>query len=331
MQIPGLTNVISIAVGLNHTLGLKSDGTVWAWGLNSAGQLGVGSTTSSLVPQRVNNLSGIIAVAANGGSSYALKNDGTVWSWGNNYYGQLGDNTTTTRLTPVQVLGVSGVTALAAGDSYTYALTSAGTVWGWGRSNHYKIPGATAETTPKAIVMTGLTDIAGIAAGSGINTGIALKKDGSVVIWGENYWQIVAVNGLSGIRSISGGNSNYAVTANGDVQSWNGAQPPVKVEGLSDVSAVAGGENFAIASKADGSVWTWGSINTSGQLGDGTTIARTTPAPIKENTAPKVTLTYPLGSEGAPEESKVNQPSIRWTQADAALTNFAAYQVQVLN
>jgi hypothetical protein len=86
-----------------------------------------------------------------------------------------------------------------------------------------------------------------------------------------------------------------------------------------------------VATKTDGSVWAWGSVNTAGQLGDGTTVAHTVPALVKENTAPQVTLTYPLGTKEAPEASNVSQPVIRWSQSDAALTNFAAYQVQVLD
>ena len=106
---------LTVAGGEDHSLALKTDGTVWAWGSNFHGQLGNGTNTNSLTPVQVQNLSGVIAIAGGGWYSLALKNDGTVWAWGNNEFGQLGDGTNDDRHTPVQVLNVSGVIAIAAG------------------------------------------------------------------------------------------------------------------------------------------------------------------------------------------------------------------------
>lgn len=88
--------------GISHTVALKADGSVWAWGFNSSGQLGNGATTNSFTPVQVSGLSGVTAVAAGGDHAFALK-AGTVWAWGDNYYGQLGDGSTTNRTTPVIV------------------------------------------------------------------------------------------------------------------------------------------------------------------------------------------------------------------------------------
>ena len=95
-------------VATTHTVYLKNDGTVWAWGNNGNGQLGDGSTTQSTTPVQVSGLSGVIAIAAGGTHTVALKDDGTVWAWGNNSNGQLGDGSTTQSTTPVQVSGLSG-------------------------------------------------------------------------------------------------------------------------------------------------------------------------------------------------------------------------------
>ena len=124
--------MVAIAGGDSHSLALKSDGTVWAWGYNGCGQLGDGSTTNRLTPVQVSGLTGVVAIAGGGSHSLALKSDGTVWAWGCNDYGQLGDGTTTNRLTPVQVSGLTGVVAIAGGGAHSLALKSDGTVWAWG-------------------------------------------------------------------------------------------------------------------------------------------------------------------------------------------------------
>lgn len=92
---------IKVAAGTYHSLALKEDGTVWACGNNTHGQLGDGTSTDRNTPVQVNNLSGVTAIAAGYFHSLALKEDGTVWAWGYNYYGQLGDGTKTNRKTPV--------------------------------------------------------------------------------------------------------------------------------------------------------------------------------------------------------------------------------------
>jgi hypothetical protein len=96
--VSGLSSgVIAVAAGLSHSLALKDNGTVWAWGYNGNGQLGLNDTTRRLVPVQISTLSNVIAIAAGSNHSLALKSDGTVWGWGANSFGQVGDNTTTQR------------------------------------------------------------------------------------------------------------------------------------------------------------------------------------------------------------------------------------------
>ena len=94
-------------------MAVKTDGTLWAWGDNSYGQLGDGTTTHRLSPVQVG--SGFASVAAGYYHTVAVKTDGTLWAWGYNDYGQLGDGTTTYRLSPVQV--GSGFASVAAGTT----------------------------------------------------------------------------------------------------------------------------------------------------------------------------------------------------------------------
>jgi alpha-tubulin suppressor-like RCC1 family protein len=106
-QLSNFTNAIAIAAGRSHTIALKSDGTVWAWGNNSNGQLGTTTTTNSLAPVQVGGLANVIAVTAGTYHSAALKNDGTILAWGFNGNGQLGNNTLASSLRPVPVTGLN--------------------------------------------------------------------------------------------------------------------------------------------------------------------------------------------------------------------------------
>ncbi len=123
-EVTALDSVIAIAADDTYSLALKSDGTVWAWGDNTEGQLGDGTFLERHSPVPVSGLSGSNAVAAGWGHSLARKVDGTLLSWGANEFGQLGDGTTTGRATPGPVIGLSGVSAMAAAHEYDLAISS---------------------------------------------------------------------------------------------------------------------------------------------------------------------------------------------------------------
>ncbi|MGO8670750.1 MAG: PKD domain-containing protein [Capsulimonadaceae bacterium] len=131
------TTVTSIAAGAYHSLALRSDGTVWAWGYNGDGELGNNSTANSSVPVQVVDftdptgfLTGVIAISCGGSHCVALRSDGTVWAWGNGAFGQLGINSPTSSSVPVQVAGgvlgsfLTPVTAIAGGGFFTAALVA---------------------------------------------------------------------------------------------------------------------------------------------------------------------------------------------------------------
>ena len=107
MQVTGLTNVAAIAAGYCHALALKTDGTVYAWGLNGNGQLGNGSTSNSSVPVQATGLGTVSTLAGGGQHSVILETDGTVHAWGRNFFGQLGNGTTSNSTSPVQVSGLN--------------------------------------------------------------------------------------------------------------------------------------------------------------------------------------------------------------------------------
>jgi len=145
-----------IAAGGHHTVSLKSDGTVWAWGYNGYGQLGDGTYTDSSPPVQVYGLSGVTAIAAGYYHTVSLKSDGTVWAWGSNDGGQLGDGTTTQRATPVQVIGMSGITTIAAGYWHTVSLKSDGTVWAWGSNGDGELGDGTTTDRYTPVQVRGL-------------------------------------------------------------------------------------------------------------------------------------------------------------------------------
>nr|MBF0102519.1 PKD domain-containing protein [Desulfobacterales bacterium] len=300
-----------IACGPSHTVALKQDGTVWAWGKNEYGQLGDGTQQDRLTPVQVSGISNVIDIEAGLAHTIALKEDGTVWAWGKNDVGQLGDGTTINRSTPVQVSGLSNVAAIA----NRMALKQDGTVWTWGQNNFGQIGNGTINNdivlTPVQVqeCMQGYTRSLSnvIAIASSRDHKIALKQDGTVWGWGDGSLGVFGdrggawdyhsfanpIDGFSKIISIATGlNHTVALRQNGTVWAcgWNhygqvGSGKttdrliPSVVSDISDVIAISAGDDHTIALKKDGTVWTWGK-NTSGQLGDGTTTNRLTPVQV---------------------------------------------------
>src|SRR5207244_8583684 len=99
----------SVVAGLNHSLAVKSDGTLWSWGYNYYGKLGIGSTVDQWFPAQVSGLTNVVSAAGGWYHSLAIKADGTVWAWGYNTYGQLGDGTTTQRNSRVKLSALTNV------------------------------------------------------------------------------------------------------------------------------------------------------------------------------------------------------------------------------
>lgn len=150
--IPGMTNVVQMASGMDGGLMLKGDGTVWAWGSNQNGQLCDGTTDFSNTPKQISALTDVKQLSGCNGDDWlsyngmALKNDGTVWTWGSNLAGQLGDGTTNDRHYPGQVVNLSGVKEIAGSIGAAYALLDDGRVAAWGKTG---IDGIRYTTTPK--------------------------------------------------------------------------------------------------------------------------------------------------------------------------------------
>jgi len=136
VSLPAGVTATAAAAGQDHSLAVGSDGKLYAWGVNTDGQLGNGTTNSSSTPVVVSMPAGVTAtaVAAGADHSVALGSNGSVYDWGYNGFGQLGNGTTNNSTTPVKVTLPAGVTptAVAAGQAMTEILDSAGDVYAWG-------------------------------------------------------------------------------------------------------------------------------------------------------------------------------------------------------
>ena len=171
-QIPNLSSITQISGRTSaasrdyrpHYLALKSDGTVWAWGDNTYGQLGDGTTTNHAIPIQVPGLTSVIQVATGDTWSVALRNDGSVWVWGDNLHYLLGDGTETERHSPIAMKGLPGIVQITAGGAHTMALTADGNVWTWGTgingNGDYEV-----HKTP--VQVQGITNVVQLSAGGG--------------------------------------------------------------------------------------------------------------------------------------------------------------------
>lgn len=298
----GGSPVTAVAAGGRHDLALLADGTVLAWGDDTAGQLGNGVASAnddSEAPAVVPGLSGVTAVAAGGEHSLALLSDGTVEAWGANNDGQLGDGTDNPSATPIPVPGLTGVKAISAGDQFSLALLRDGTVEAWGDGADGQLGDGSLANRDVPVVVSKLKGVSAVSAGG--RHALALLAGGTAMAWGDNEEDQlgdgedksdlkatpVAVFGLKRAVAVAAGTQHsVALLKDGTVMAWgdNGfyqlAQPqgfpsgrsrsdkPLKVPGISGATAIAAGGLFSVARLGDGDVVGWGD-NAFGQLGNG--------------------------------------------------------------
>ncbi|MFT7619257.1 MAG: alpha-tubulin suppressor-like RCC1 family protein/pimeloyl-ACP methyl ester carboxylesterase [Planctomycetota bacterium] len=175
VPVQGLSAIVAISAGEDHSLALDSAGQVWAWGANADGQLGDGTTTASPLPVEVLGLDAVVAIAAGVDHSLALLANGTMRAWGANAAGQLGNGNTSQSTSPTPVNGLSGIRSIAAGQSSSLARDADGHVWHWGLAS-----GALASPSPALVPGLSLA-IQVIATHSGSR--VALTSDGRIWLW----------------------------------------------------------------------------------------------------------------------------------------------------
>ena len=259
VTVKGLAGVTQVSAGSEHSLALLSNGTVLAWGDNSHGELGNGTTVSSAVPVPVTGLTGVKAVAAGDLYSVAVLSDGHVMAWGDGGNGQLGDGKFADSNVPVPVSGLTGVSAVAAGGQQVLALRTDGTVRAWGANDAGQLGnGGPPSASDVPVTVQGLTGAVAVSAGS--SHSVALLSSGVVMAWGDNgFNQLGRPNGFPG----GVGSSNV----------------PLQVPSLGTTTAISAGGMFNLALLANGTVDAWGD-GAFGQLGNGTTSTLITPTAV---------------------------------------------------
>lgn len=258
VTVTGLSvgTVSAVSAGVGHSLALRKDGTVVAWGYNLFGQLGDGTITARAAPVLVRQatgtpLTGVTAIAAGGDHSLAIGTDGAVLAWGDNSFGEVGDDTTENRANPTSVVvkppgaifpvELMGATAVAAGRDHSLALTSDGAIYAWGNNSGGQLGNDSFTNRSTADVVTGLggsavTPVTAIAAGSfhSLARLDSIAHPGTGVVPGElRAW------GLNASGQLGDGTNAYRLT-------------PVAVKNLdgtllSGVAAIAAGYDYTLA------------------------------------------------------------------------------------
>ena len=252
-----MDDVVSISLGYSHSAAIKSDGSLWMWGDNTHGELGIGITGNALnssynpiqtTPVKV--MDDVAAVSCGSGYTAAIKTDGSLWVWGTN--GQQGcllgnggvgnenispDSSYSVQCQTVPMKIMDDVAAICCGQYSAAAIKTDGTLWMWGQNGQGQL--GTGNTKNSNVPVKVMDDVVSVSCGQ-IHTA-AIKTDGSLWVWGMNSFYKLG----------NGTNKNSYV--------------PVKI--MEDVASVSCGAEHTAAIKTNGSLWAWGS-NRYGQLGN---------------------------------------------------------------
>jgi alpha-tubulin suppressor-like RCC1 family protein len=257
--VGGFTDWCQVSAGSVHSLGLRTNGTLWSWGCNTDGQLGDNTIVSKSSPVSVvGGFTDWCQASAGNSHSLAVRCNGTLWAWGDHADGQLGDSEriVISRSSPVLVAG--GFTdwcQASAGGSHSLGLRINGTLWAWGlnASGQLGINAGLNRSSPVSVV-GGFTDWC--QASAGFRHSLAVRQNGTLWAWGCN-----------------------ADGQLGDDTTVSKSSPVSVVGGFTDWCQTSAGSSLSLAVRTNGTLWAWGR-GLSGELGDNTTVAKSSPVSV---------------------------------------------------
>ena len=295
----------------NNNVAIENGTTVWAWGDNSSGQLGDNTTDSRSSPISVVGDHFFTKIISHeSGHTLAIKDDGTAWTWGLNDFGQLGDNTTDNKSSPISVIGDHSFINIMIGQSLSGGIKSDGSIYMWGTNNLGQLGDNTNDYRSSPVSVVGNIYFIKASSGYGGTTSglsMAITRDGSMFTWGvgtsgelgdnttDNKSSPISIIGLwpifkylttdrSYVQINTGTVGKTAIRLNGTLWAW-GNYIPDGSPGTSNTPELAVGDHSFIKTSGDtaikdnGTVWTWG-LNDSGQCGDDTITARSSPVSV---------------------------------------------------
>jgi len=256
----GGNNWKQVHCGGNYTAAIKTDGTLWTWGRNAYGALGINNTSNRSTP--VTTFAGGTNWKQVSGGNFmtaAIKTDGTLWTWGDNLRGQLGINNTTDKLTPVTTFaGGNNWKSVGCGVNFVNAIKTDGTLWVWGGNTYGQLGINVSGTTTNRI--TPVTTFAGgnnwknqASSGGPQEVSAVIKTDGTLWVWGRNQYGQLGINNTT-----------------------NKSTPVTTFAGGTNWKYVDCGYRHSGGVKTDGTLWVWG-FGGYGHLGTNNTSNRTTP------------------------------------------------------
>ena len=275
-QVGSLTDWEKVNAGSrpNNNAAIKTDGTLWTWGYNYYGSLGIGTSQASLganadksSPVQVGSLTNWFIAGGGDNCMVAIKTDGTLWSWGLTNYGQGGRNNSTNVSSPVQIGSLTdwkgsssdevltdGETKIGSGSYNSHIIKNDGTLWGWGWGAQSTVGDSSTTNRSSPVQIGSGTDWASISPSYSYNV-CAVKTGGTLWTWGRG---------------------DEGALGHGDTTTRNS---PVQVGSLTTWKFVCAGYKWSCAVKTDGTLWAWGD-NSKGQLGLGDTTSRSSPVQV---------------------------------------------------
>jgi alpha-tubulin suppressor-like RCC1 family protein len=220
VQIGSASSWVEVSGKARGCVAKRTNGTLWSWGRNSGGQLGVGDTSIRLNPTQIGSLTNW-RQASSRYSTLAVKTDGTLWAWGENTYGELGLGDAINRSSPVQVGALTNWSHVEVVGVGARAVKTDGTLWTWGRNTEGQLGLNDIINRSSPVQVGALSDWLKIS-GFGNYATLAIKTNGTLWAWGRNYSGVLgignAINRSSPVQV--GALTNWVSIGTGDTNSF---------------------------------------------------------------------------------------------------------------